>query len=121
MKKVLIVGAAFLLPFVAGAQGIQDIGDKIVKPLGGIVGLLIPIVFALALLYFFWGLAQYILSEEHDKDKAKKRMLWGIIALFVMSAVWGLVKFIQTNLGITETPSVPVPTFTGGSNNPLPR
>ena len=112
MKKVLIVGASFLLPFAAGAQGITQIGNTIIKPLGNIVGLLIPIVFALALLYFFWGLAQYILSEEHDKDKAKKRMLWGIIALFVMSAVWGLVRFIQTNLGVTDTPNVPVPGIT---------
>jgi hypothetical protein len=109
MKKALIIGASFLLPLVTSAQGITGILNNIIKPLGNIVGILIPIVFSLALLYFFWGLATYILSVDQDKEVAKKRMIWGIVALFVMSAVWGLVKFIQTNLGITETPTVPVP------------
>lgn len=111
MKKVLIVGASFLLPLVAGAQGIQNIETNIVGPIGKIVGLLIPIVFALALLYFFWGLASYILSAEHEKEVAKKRMLWGVIALFVMASVWGLVRFIQTNLGVTNNADVPNPSF----------
>jgi hypothetical protein len=28
-------------------------------------------------------------------------MIWGVIALFVMVSVWGLVTLLQTNLGVT--------------------
>ena len=103
MKKALIVSASFLLPFLVSAQGgITNINTNIVRPIGNIVDVLIPIVFALAILYFFWGLASYILSADHDKEVAKKRMLWGVIAIFVMASVWGLVAFLRSNLGITN-------------------
>ena len=111
MKKALIIGVSFLLPIVTFAQ-LSTVETNIVRPIGRIVSLLIPIVFALALLYFFWGLATYILSAEHDKEIAKKRMLWGVVALFVMAAVWGLVRFLQTTLGIDNTTTVPNPSFT---------
>ena len=109
MKKVLIVGAAFLLPLIAGAQ-LTNLETNIVTPIGRIIGLLIPIVFALALLYFFWGLAQYILNSgnEDAQKEGKSKMIWGIVALFVMSAVWGLVRFLGTAVGVNNDAAPPV-------------
>ncbi len=41
-------------------------------------------------------------------------MIWGIVALFVMVAVWGLVAFIGNALGITPGQnSGNIPTVTG--------
>lgn len=64
--------------------------------------ILIPLVFALALLFFFWGVAKYIWSVGADKDEGKKIMIWGVVALFVMASIWGLVSFIQEQLGIDK-------------------
>src|SRR2546426_844821 len=100
MKKSLIAIGAFLLPLVASAQ-LTNLINNIINPIGRIIGLLIPIVFALALLYFFWGLAQYILNsgDEAAQAEGRRKMIWGIVALFVMSAVWGLVRFLGTAVG----------------------
>jgi hypothetical protein len=56
------------------------------------------------MLFFFWGLAQYILNSGDPTAQAEGRnkMIWGIVALFVMAAIWGLVKFLGDNLGITQ-------------------
>ncbi|MEK7642789.1 MAG: hypothetical protein AAB392_03255 [Patescibacteria group bacterium] len=99
MKKVLfgIVGL-FALPFVASAE-LENV-ESIISSIGDIVDLLIPIVFALALLFFFWGVAMYIFGSDESKVSAKKTMLWGVVAIFVMAAVWGLVKFIGDALGV---------------------
>lgn len=104
MKKALIIGSSFLLPFVAFAQ-LSDVEKNIVTPIGRIINLLIPIVFALALLYFFWGLAQYILAsgDPASQESGRSKMIWGIVALFVMASVWGLVKFLGDSIGITQT------------------
>lgn len=59
---------------------------------------LIPIAFTLALLFFFWGVAKYIWSEGQSKEDGRKIMIWGIVALFVMSSVWGIIAFIQNDL-----------------------
>ena len=76
--------------------------------------LLIPIVFALALLYFFWGLATYILSsgDPEKKEEGRNKMVWGIVALFVMASIWGLVNFLQDALDIDEgsAPTIEIPT-----------
>lgn len=110
MKKVIALSATLGAPVVAFAQ----LGNitNIVTALGNIVNLLIPIAFAAALLFFFWGLAQYILSSgnEEAKEKGKQMMLWGILALFVMASIWGIVTFLGTALGITQSGSITVPT-----------
>ncbi len=106
MKKVaLIVGAlAFPLTSFAALENIQNLATDV----GGIINTLIPIIFALALLVFFWGLVKYMFAGEHEKEQAKKTMLWGIVALFVMAAVWGLVRFLGSALGINEEAAPPV-------------
>ncbi len=104
MKKIAIIGVAAFAPVLAFAQDLSNI-QRLVTSIGNIIDTLIPIVFALAMLFFFWGLAMYIFGGEHDKDKAKKTMVWGVIALFVMAAVWGLVGFISNAVGVdTEGP-----------------
>lgn len=76
-----------------------------------LVDIAIPIVFALALLFFFWGVANYILKSGQEKDEGKKIMVWGVVALFVMSSVWGLTKFIRTELGIGVVDSQKIPSL----------
>jgi len=44
----------------------------------GIVGILIPVVFGLAILLFFWGIVKFIWSEGGGKEDGKKIMLWGV-------------------------------------------
>jgi hypothetical protein len=76
-----------------------------------IVDLLVPLVFTLALLGFFWGLARYLFAgTDEGKVAGKQIMVWGIVALFVMASVWGLVAFIQNLIGVDATSTQVVPT-----------
>ncbi|HEY4515709.1 MAG TPA: hypothetical protein VJH67_00800 [Candidatus Paceibacterota bacterium] len=113
MKKIFI-SLSLLLPLFASAQLTQTTG--IVRQGSTLVNLLIPIVFALALLFFFWGLAQYILAsgDASKLEEGRNKMVWGVVALFVMASVWGLVRFIQTEFKITDNSAIPVPGFGSG-------
>ncbi|MGH7141624.1 MAG: hypothetical protein ACREGH_03270 [Minisyncoccia bacterium] len=96
-------------PAVALAQlnGIQSL----LASVDTIVNVLIPLVMALALLAFFWGLVQALFSGgEEAKKKGRPLMIWGIIILFVMVAVWGIIQFIAGNLGVTTGGSIQAPT-----------
>ncbi len=115
MKKFILLGIASLLPAVASAQELGNI-EGLVEAVGNIVGAALPIVVGIALLVFFWGLVKYIFAQgsEDKQGDAKKIMLWGIIALFVMISVWGLVGFIGEALGVdAETNPETVPTVPG--------
>ena len=70
----------------------------------------------MALLAFFWGLAKYIFhsNDEEKKAEGKNIMIWGIVALFVMASVWGIVKFIgDAVLGGTSYSAPAVPNVNG--------
>lgn len=104
MKKIILTGAGVITFFPAIVLA-QTTIQNIVIDIGDIIGLATPIVVALALLYFFWGLAKYILNsgDEEKKAEGKSIMIWGIIALFVMVSVWGLVNLVADTFNIDQT------------------
>lgn len=81
----------------------MKITDIIDSASGIVTGVLIPLAFSLCLLYFFWGVTQYIRSGAGgDKavEEGRKVMVWGIVGMFVAFSIWGIITFIQTELGI---------------------
>jgi heme/copper-type cytochrome/quinol oxidase subunit 4 len=113
MKKVIIAALA-LAPVLASAQSLSNI-ETLVRSIGRLVDLALPIVVALALLGFFWGLVKFIFAQgnEEGKTEGKKIMLWGIVALFVMVSVWGLVRFIGNAFGVNQGDTITVPRVPG--------
>ncbi|HEY4517197.1 MAG TPA: hypothetical protein VJG64_04605 [Candidatus Paceibacterota bacterium] len=109
MKRTLIGSLALAsltlaLPLVASAQTIQGV----LNTFGAIINILVVLAIGAAILVFFWGLIQYLLKAGDEKAKGLQLMLYGIVAIFVMVSIWGLVRL----LGNTFLPGV--------SNNPLP-
>jgi hypothetical protein len=68
------------------------------------VGKGIPILYALAFLYFVAGMARYFFmgQGEENREKGKQMMLYGLIGLVVMFVIWGVVNGligVLTSLG----------------------
>lgn len=89
---------------------------NIIDILGGLLNALAPVVVALALVYFFWGLAQYILNSANEEKKKEGRniMIWGVLALFIMVSVWGIINVMRDTFQLTDT-NVPIPGVDGRS------
>ncbi|HEY4479656.1 MAG TPA: hypothetical protein VI981_04875 [Candidatus Paceibacterota bacterium] len=105
---VAVPMVAFAQPTPPGTGNLSNL-EVLVESVRRIVNMLIPLAFAIALLVFFWGLAKFILASgnEEAKDTGKRIMIWGIIALFVMASVWGIVAFIGNALGIGQGQNIP--------------
>ncbi|MBX4215493.1 hypothetical protein KW797_00935 [Candidatus Parcubacteria bacterium] len=106
MKKAITIAVSSALPLMAFAQTTID---SIVVRFGNIIQLLVPIFITLAVLYFFWGLIQYIKGDAEEKEKGRTTMIWGIIALFVMVSVFGLISLLGSTFGINQGGTIPVP------------
>jgi hypothetical protein len=100
MKKVLPI-AAYLLPVMALAQtGAAEIIGKV----SDILNMLIPLIIGLAVVYFIWGILKYVTAGEGDsKAEARSVMIYGIIAIFVMVSVWGLVNLLVGTFELDNT------------------
>ena len=116
MKKTapfLIPALGLLLPMVAFAQLGQT--TTFITVIGSLVNRVTVIVAGLALLVFFIGLVQFIINSRSGKEDAIKAgrtmMIWGIVSLFVMVSVWGIVYFLQGEIGIGSNAAPEVPTF----------
>lgn len=109
MKKFALIALA-AAPVLASAQSLGNL-ETLLRSIGRLIGIALPIVVALALLAFFWGLVKFIFGSAEGKTEGKTLMIWGVVALFVMVSVWGLVRFIGNAVGVTEQGgAAPVPT-----------
>lgn len=90
--------------------------STLLERLTGWIEELIPILATLAVAVFFWGLVKFIwkAGDERAHEEGKNVMIWGMIALFVLFALWSIVGFLQRNIFgvttggvVTEGPSVP--------------
>ena len=86
----------------------------IICVIGDIFDLAIPVLVILGVLYFVWGVVSYVIaSDEEAKKKGKDRMIYGLIGLVVITALWGLVAILTRTFGISTTATVTTPGIIG--------
>ncbi len=78
-----------------------DIPSFIGKVEQVILNPLIGFMFALALVYFLYGLVEFIINRDSDdkRTQGKSHMLWGIVGMFIMIAAFGIINLIKTTIG----------------------
>lgn len=105
MKKVTALTLAALVPGVALAQNLTGL----INTFSNILAMLVPIFITLAVLFFFYGIIKYLAGGAEDKEQAKNIMIWGVVALFVMVSVFGLIRLIGNTLGVGQGGGISVP------------
>ncbi len=84
--------------------------------LKGIIGIftdiglaIIPFLGAVAFLVFVWGVARFIRSADSEKEikDSKNLIIWGIIGLFVLIAIWGIITFLRGEFGFNDAIGIP--------------
>ena len=97
--------ASLLLPAIASAATLQDTLIFLSTFLNGIIGLFIT----LAIVVFFWGLIKYLWSIDNENaHEGLKIMFWGLICIFVLVSIRGIIRLLQSTLKVTSTdPIIP--------------
>lgn len=115
MKRILASVLASVFPIVAFAQYQASTG---ITGLFGLFGLwlkmALPLLVSLAVVWFMWNVFQYAIAGDEDtKAKAKGGIIWGIVGIFIMVSIWGLVGILSSTFfgggsGTTTLPTLPV-------------
>ena len=67
----------------------------------GLLSLLIPLIFALSLLVIVWKIIDTWIINAGDTTKiaeGKQFVVVGVIALVIMSGIWGILRILRASL-----------------------
>lgn len=107
MKKIILVSLlVFSLPLIALAEPGSAITygsnaptfASVVNLVITLINKTIPILVALAIVLFMIIGFQYVRTSggTHGKSNYREALLWGLIALFVLFSIWGILRLLQT-------------------------
>lgn len=96
--SVLFALLALFLPHSASAQSVREVIGRLQVALDA----LMPFLVGLALVFFIIGVLKYIMAQDNESGRtaARQMMVNGIIALFVIVSVWGLVLVIAETINV---------------------
>ncbi len=62
-----------------------------------------PLIISLTILVFIWGIFRMVTSSDGAaREEARGYITWGIVALFVMVSVWGLVNILVRSFALNN-------------------
>jgi hypothetical protein len=122
MKKQIKTKAAFFLSFfstllfpLVSFAAVNDFKYLLENRLRPILDQAVPLLIAAAVIIFFWGVLNFVREADQPDKRAEGRkfMVFGIISIFVILSVWGLVNLVIMTVfgGETIVPEVPVGPF----------
>lgn len=120
MKKIFGLTTTFLFPVISFAQSCNISNARDFK---GLVTILITcflnpiaaLLVGVAVLVFIYGVSKFVQSEGDDKQAGKELMIWGVIGIFVIVSLWGLVNILENTFTLDNNsihvPNINVPGF----------
>jgi len=106
LSRGVIAGiGATVVPFIAYAQDAQSV----IGTFQNILSMVVPLIMAIALVYFLWSLVDYLLVGSSKKEEARTHMIQSVVILTVMVSVWGIVRAVQTTVGVQSNATITTP------------
>ena len=105
MKTVVFL-VAVLLPIGASAQYEISGVDGIMPFIAGIINMVFPILVSIAVFFIAWSIFVFILNagDPEKRSQGGKRIFWGVIGVFLMLSVWGLVNILRSSIELNNEP-----------------
>ena len=107
MKKIVTAVSLFTLPVIAFAQQVVGTYNRVLDAnslfgkINSILNAIIPILISVAVVWLIYAIVRYVVAgDEEGKKVGKTHMIWGVIGLFVILSIWGLVNILVQTFGL---------------------
>lgn len=119
MKKLLASILSFSPTFAFAQTPLVDINTVAAKA-NSIGNLFVELLISLAVIYIIYSVVRYLIAGgDEDRGKAGMNILYGVVGLFVILSIWGLV-FLLVNTFRFGDNRKPINEIRNIQNNPLP-
>ena len=110
MTRRLLLLAVLLLPSSALAQGIAGSGCAtsfssipcLAQSAGNLIGLATAALIGVAIVIYFWGIVRNLFKVSGGNatsfDEIRTSLMWGLLALFLIFSIWGIIRLLGTSL-----------------------
>ena len=80
---------------MSGSEILARAIDVIINPL-------IILIFAAGFVLFLWGLVVFMANTDSSEERKKgtQHMLWGIVGMFIMVAVYSIIAMVLNTFGV---------------------
>lgn len=124
ISRASIAAAAALVPGFALAQDADQLDfstlSGIIFSLNTLIQIIFGILLGIAVLVLAYGIFKFIAraGDENARKEGRSFILWGILGIFVMVSIWGLVNILVNTLSLNNEPTtvpniVPPSSFDG--------
>ena len=98
---------------IAPARATGSLIQQIIVNTTRLIELVAVLVWTLSLVVFGWGIVRFIAAagNEEELKKAKGILWWGMIGIFVLASVVGIIEFFQRYFGIRGVQIIQPPQF----------
>ncbi|MEK7480229.1 MAG: hypothetical protein AAB665_02990 [Patescibacteria group bacterium] len=100
MKKILRVATLSIVLFPALAYAAPKNFSELAKLMVDLIEGATVVMMVFGLVMYLWGMAVNIpeFGDEKGAEKRKSFFFWGIIVLFLMVSIWGILRLLETTL-----------------------
>lgn len=83
------------------AAAIISINEVITKLVDNIIQPLVSLLFAVALVFFLWGMFKFLFHRDDAKEQeqGKQHMLYGVIGMFIMLSAYSILEVLGRTVG----------------------
>jgi hypothetical protein len=94
-------GTCIPAPATGSTPSVSGIAGLLLK-FQQILNAIVPVLVALGVVFFVWGVVQYVIAGgEEAKKKGKDRIIYGLIGFAVIVGLWGLVNIVVNTFGLS--------------------
>lgn len=108
MKKLLALALTFA-PSMAFAQTLSSLNNinQVTARFTSILNTITVILISIAVVWIIISVVRYLIAggDATARKEGGLRILWGVVGLFVIVSIWGLVSILTNSLATTNTAS----------------
>lgn len=96
MKKI-IASLVLFVPMIASAEVLVDV-NSVVRKANSLGNLFIQLLISFAVIWIIFNVVRFLIvgaDNEEKRTSARQAILWGVVGLFVILSIWGLVRILQ--------------------------
>jgi bacteriorhodopsin len=107
ITKIVAIALA-LTPVAASAQALSSLNNvnQVATRFTSLLNTFTVLLISLAVVWIIINVVRYLIVKgPEERKEGGLRILYGVIGLFVIISIWGLVSVLQNSFGTTNTAS----------------